>query len=152
MKKASVLMAALGLVALTVAGAQAETYYKLQPFPDILRLQIITVDADGSTVTHQAVAGNWIASGFYTLPVTGAREFNLGTTSVRRLGIHGTNNGASFGGNPNCVLDGISGGAWFLNCVGGTGATFRNSGSPLQSISCSGLASSIEEVGPPAGQ
>jgi hypothetical protein len=55
-------------------------------------------------------------------------------------------------GNSNCILDGIPGASWSLNCHGGA-APFTNSGSPLASVNCSTLPASTDEVrGPAAGQ
>jgi hypothetical protein len=151
MKKIAVIMATMGLVALTAAGARAEVCYRLFPFSDVLRLNI-EIDDGATGSSHHTVAGNWI-TGSYTLPVVGARELNRGSLSTRRLGIHGTNNTAAFGSNPNCILDGIPGAAWFLNCVGGPGARFTNSGTSLQPVSCSALpVSSPALAGPEAGQ
>ncbi len=142
MKKMMVFMVALLTSAMMITVARAEVCYQLTPFPDILRLTIQT-DQGTTGDTHHNVFGNWISSS-YSLPVVGARELNHGSTSVRRLGIHGTNNGPSFGGNPICSLDGIApGGAWSLTCVGGAGARFTNSGSALTQVSCGGVASSI---------
>ena len=151
MRKVAIAMVTLGLMALTAAGAQAEFCYQLKPFVDILRVSIL-IDYGPGGSRHDTVTGNWFASS-YSIPVVGANEITHGSTSVRRFGLHGTNNTASFGGNPSCILDGTPGGAWFLNCVGGTGATFRTSGTPLLPISCNGLASASPEAsGPEAGQ
>jgi hypothetical protein len=150
MKKFSIAIAVILLSALAFGSAHAETCYRLTPFVDVLRLNVeISEGATGSA--HHLVYGNWI-TGSYTLPVVGARELNRGSTSTRRLGIHGTNNTAAFGNNPDCLLDGIPGGAWFLNCDGGTGARFRNQGTSLTPISCPGLApSTAYGAGPEAG-
>jgi hypothetical protein len=152
MKKATVVLISALLVGLSVGAARAEVCYKLNPFPDVLRLSELN-DLGATGDSHILVYGNWIAHGAYTLPVVGALELNNGSTSTRRLGIHGTNNTASFGSNPSCVLDGFPGGAWFLNCEGaGSDPAFTNSGSPLTSISCAGLQpSSPTSAGPPAG-
>jgi hypothetical protein len=152
MKNVATLTGALALVILNVAVAQAETCYRLTPFADILRLNIETIGgAVGSQ--HENVSGNWI-SGSYTLPVSGARELNRGSSSVRRLGIVGTQITAAFGANRICSLDGIPGAAWVLTCVGGPGPRFVNAGTALTAISCTGLAPSAqgaEGVGPDAG-
>lgn len=137
MKSVATLTGALAFVILNVAVAQAETCYRLTPFVDILRLNIETIGgAVGSQ--HENVSGNWISGG-YSLPVSGARELNRGSVSVRRLGIVGTQITASFGANRICSLDGIPGAPWVLTCVGGPGARFVNAGSALTPISCTGL-------------
>jgi hypothetical protein len=149
MKNVAILTVALVLVVLTGAVAQAEICYRLSPFSDVLRLNIdASLGAVGSQ--HENVYGNWISSA-YSLPVSGARELNRGSTSVRRLGIVGTQNTANFAANRICALDGIPGGAWTLTCVGGPGARFINAGTPLAAISCLGLAPSALDDGPAAG-
>src|SRR4051794_14299810 len=77
-------------------GAQAaQVCFQLNPFSDTLRLEFAPL-TDG----HRNVYGNWVVSGVYTLPVSGAYELDVGSTTVRRLGIVGTNsNAADFGGN-----------------------------------------------------
>ncbi len=149
MRKAAVLAAALGLVVLTAAVAQAEICYRLNPFSDVLRLSI-HIDDGAVGSAHQNVFGNWQSSA-YSLPSSGARELNRGSTAVRRLGILSTNNTGFFGGNPICSLDGIPGSAWRLTCVGGLGARFINNGTPLAPIGCGGLAPSSANDGPAAG-
>jgi hypothetical protein len=145
MKKVTVLMAA-AFVTLMGTLAHAETCYKLQPFVDVLRLNV-QITEGGPNSMHEAVYGDWV-TGSYTLPVVGARELNVNSTSQRRLGIHGTNDTASFGSNPACVLDGIPNGAWTLSCFGGGSGRFSNHGTSLTPISCSSLP---PEVGPEAG-
>jgi hypothetical protein len=154
MKKAIVVLAALVLFAWTATMVQAETCYRLEPFIDVLRLnvQILEGPIGGE---HQLAYGNWIASGFYTLPVVGARELDKNSTSTRRLGIHGTNDTEFFGANPICILDGIPDGAWFLVCTGAVGGTggvgvFTNNGPNLASISCTEAPASIG-IGTAAG-
>jgi len=137
----SVKLLTAGILALSAGsfstGAQAETCFKLNPFVDILRLVI-----GPATNGHRNVYGSWIAPGIYTLPVSGALELNAGSTTVRRLGIVGTNATAFFGGNLICGLDGIRGSSVKWQCSGGTGANFQNSGT-LTPISCSGLSPSL---------
>ena len=142
MKKAIVVLAALVLLAWTATMVQAETCYRLEPFIDVLRLnvQIIEGPIRGE---HHLVYGNWIASDFYTLPVVGARELDKDSTSTRRLGIHGTNNTEFFGANPICILDGIPDEAWFLVCTGGVEGVFTNNGPNLASISCTEASQSL---------
>jgi len=150
MKKAIVLVTAPVLLALTVGVAQAEVCYKLSPFVDILRLSIHS-DVGASGDTHQAVFGNWIAHGSYAMPVTGARELDKNSTTVRRLGIHATNNTTSFASNKACMLDGIPGGTWRLSC-NNPGPVFANSGT-LTPITCPATPVSSPEGpgGRPAG-
>jgi len=149
MKKATVAMTIVMLGAL-MSVAHAETCYQLQPFSDILRLDVSVHEA-GPSSTHEVVYGDWVTSS-YTLPVVGARELNVGSTSQRRLGIHGTNDNSSFGGNPACVLDGIPGGAWSLSCFGGGNGRFANTGTNLAPISCSSLPAVPVERGGEAGR
>lgn len=150
MKKTTIFMAALLASAVMVTVAQAETCMRLSPFVDILRLSVF-IDEGATGTAHHVVFGNWITSS-YTQPIVGARELNRGSTSVRRLGVHGTNNTLLFGGNRICAIDGIVGAAWTLTCVGGPGARFVNQGSPLATISCSGLApSTAQDAGAEAG-
>jgi hypothetical protein len=137
---------AAGVLALSAGsfstGAQAtEVCFKLDPFVDILRLESPFV----SGANHVNVYGNWIAPGSYTLPVSGASEFDLGSTTVRRLGIVGTNATANFNDNLICGLDGIEGGGWEVNGSGGTSGNFQVSGT-LTPISCAGLAPSAARV------
>jgi hypothetical protein len=122
-------------------GAQAvEACFKLEPFTDILRLEFVPV-----THRHQNVYGNWFAPGEYSLPVSGAFEFNLGSTTVKRLGVVGTNATTFFGDNLICGLDGIQRGDFEVNCSGGTGANFQFVGK-LIPISCAGLPPSAAKV------
>jgi hypothetical protein len=126
--------------------AQAETCYQLKPFIDLVRINVQITE--GTThANHQLVYGDWVASTVYTLPVVGARELDVNTNTVRRLGVHGTNDSGSFGGNPICSIDGLPGGAWSLTCVGGSGSRFTNSGTPLALTTCTPPA----EGGPVAG-
>ena len=144
MKKATVVLAALVLVVLMVAAAQAEICYQLSPFGDVLRLNVEINDGPVGA-SHHLVYGNWVFAGVYTLPLVGARELNVGSTTIRRLGIHGTNPTAFFGGNRICALDGIPGAAWTLACAAGAGAPFFANGSALTAISCDGLSASITQ-------
>jgi hypothetical protein len=146
-----VLFATLVLVAVAAQLsqiAQAETCYQLRPFSDILRLNVEITEGT-TNANHEVAYGNWV-TGSYTLPVVGARELNVGSSTVRRLGIHGTNDTAFFGNNPACVLDGIPGGAWSLTCFGGAGSRFTNSGSALAPLACSSLPPFV--AGPEAGR
>jgi hypothetical protein len=147
MKKATVALAVLMLVVLTVAVAQAEICYRLQPFGDVLRLDV-EIDDGPPGASHQLIYGNWILAGVYTLPVVGARELNAGSTTIRRLGIHGTNPTAFFGGNRICAVDGIPGGTWTVACTAGAGAPFfvGPGGTVLAAISCDGLSPSSAQV------
>jgi hypothetical protein len=147
MTKATILTAA-AFVALMGSIAHAETCYKLSPFVDVLRLDV-QITEGGTNSTHESVYGNWVTSA-YTLPVVGARELNVGNTSQRRLGIHGTNDTSLFGANPACIIDGIPGGAWSLTCFGGSGSRFINSGTNLAPIDCHTLPPT-GGVGPQAG-
>jgi hypothetical protein len=149
MKKATVAMTIVMLSAL-MSVAHAETCYKLQPFSDILRLDVLITEGGPSSM-HEAVYGDWVTSS-YTLPVVGARELNVGSTSQRRLGIHGTNDTSNFGGNPACVLDGTPGGAWSISCFGGGSGRFAVTGTNLASISCSSLPAAAVEPGGEAGR
>ena len=134
-----------GVMMLSVAsfstGAEAaQVCYRLTPFSDYLKLEV------GALVNgHRNVYGNWVGSGSYTLPSSGALEFNLGTTTQRRLGIVGTNRTTNFGDNLICGLDGIPNGPWELDCAGGPGDDFRTTGSSLTVISCAGLPPSSAE-------
>ncbi len=147
MKKATILMATVVFMALMGTFAHAEACYKLVPFSDVLRLDI-QVNEGGPNSTHESVYGDWITTS-YTMPVTGALELNLNSTSQRRLGIHSTNDTADFGNNPVCSLDGIPNGAWTLTCFAGAGSRFTNHGTNLQPISCATLPPAD---GPEAGK
>jgi hypothetical protein len=119
-------------------GAQAtEVCYRLDPFIDILRLELDPVKHG-----HRNVYGNWIAPGVYTLPVSGAYELDLDSKTVRRLGIVGTNATEFFGDNLLCGLDGIRGRNFELNCSGGPGDDFQNNGT-LTPISCTEVPRSV---------
>jgi len=149
---AATILSATVFLSISIGIAQAEVCYKLTPFIDVLRLNEMTfVDSDAAA-THTLVSGNWIARGFYTLPVVGSEELDSGSTSVRRLGIHGTQHTSFFGGHSDCVLDGLPGGAWSLSCDGKVTSKFNNNGGSLAPISCGGLVTAAEEAGKPAGQ
>ena len=149
---ATTILSATVFFSISIGIAEAEVCYKLTPFIDVLRLNEMTfVDSDAAA-THTLVSGNWIARGFYTLPVVGSQELDSGSTSVRRLGIHGTQHTTFFGNHSDCTLDGLSGGAWTLSCSGKTAGIFNNNGGSLTPISCSGLVTAAEEAGKPAGQ
>ena len=146
--KKSTIAAAVAVLGALMGIAQAETCYKLQPFADVLRVDV-QITEGGTSSMHELVYGDWVSSS-YTLPIVGARELNVGSTSQRRLGIHGTNSSADFGGNPACVLDGIPGGAWSLSCFGGGSGRFANSGTNLAPISCTSLPPGPATVEPGA--
>ena len=143
MRRSAKLFAAgvLALLASSLStGAQAlEKCYRLNPFVDYLKLEF-----DPVVNGHRNVYGNWVAPGSYTLPMSGAIEFDLGSTTVKRLGIVGT--GGVVDGNLMCGLDGIPGRGWRFVCAGGPNAAFQNSGSPLTQIPCAGLAPSSARV------
>jgi len=122
--------------------AQAgEVCFKLDPFIDYLKLWFDPVKAK-----HQNVYGNWIAPGVYTLPVSGAFELDLGSTTVKRLGIIGTlAANADTTDNLICGLDGKRNLGWELNCTGGSGGNSQNSGT-LSPVPCAGLAPSSARV------
>src|SRR5580704_10779816 len=128
--------------------AQAEICYKLSPFIDIFRLE--RLDALGAD-NHTLVFGNWIATGSYTLPIVGAYELAVGSTTVRRLGVHGVNCPGCGSGFIDCAFNGIPGGAWNFTCQQGSGS-FSNSGSPLTSIGCPGQPISGPEATGPTAQ
>lgn len=122
----------LSVVSVSTGAQAVERCYRLNPFIDHLKLEV------GPIVNgHRNVYGNWIAVGSYTLPMSGALELNLGSATVRRLGITGT--GGVVNGNLLCGLDGIPGAGWRFVCTGGPGASFQQSGSPLTQIPCAGL-------------
>lgn len=141
MKKLTILMAVLVLVTLMGSFAQAEACYNLSPFSDVIRLGHVTNSG------HQSWFGNWSAGTSYSIPVTGAKELNLGATP-KRLGLHGTNNTGDFGGNMICALDGIPNQPWTATCVG-TGTPFVVSGDSLAPVSCNGAS---RREGPVAGR
>lgn len=149
--RCSVKILTAGILALSVGffstGAHAgQACFRLNPFTDYLKLELGPV-----TNGHRNVYGNWIGPGNYTLPVSGALELNLGSTTVRRLGIVGTNNTTFFNDNLICGLDGIGGRAFEVNCSGGPSGNHQFSGT-LAPISCAGLAPSAARVaGRPAG-
>ncbi|MFO1154786.1 MAG: hypothetical protein U1E42_14160 [Rhodospirillales bacterium] len=150
LRKGAIALAATFVIG-GISAAQAETCYKLTPFTDILRLNCTTKPATGPFgSTHTLCNGNWIAPGSYTLPVVGSRELNKGSTATaqaRRLGLHGTNNSGSFGGNPICIIDGIPNAPFTIVCTGGAGARFvNNGGTSLTPIACGGLAPASEDA------
>ena len=148
MRKETLFLTPLALFGLAIGTAQAEVCYRLNPFVDVLRLSQTTFVEPSTGGSHAVVAGNWIAHGFYTLPVVGSLELDAGSTTVTRLGIHGTQKTSAFGGHSNCVLDGTPGGSWFISCNGKVDGIFNNSGSALSPISCVGLpASLVQEAG-----
>jgi hypothetical protein len=131
---------AAGVLALSAGsfstGAQAaQVCFRLDSFPDTLRLEFGPL-TDG----HRNVYGTWGAPGDYTMPVSGAFELNVGSTTVRRLGIVGTNNNTQdFSGNLICGLDGIRGGPYQIQCSGGPTRYPGFTGTSLNPISCAGL-------------
>ena len=151
MKIASTILASAMIFGVAIGSARAEVCYKLSPFIDVLRLaetDFVDPSVGGS---HTLMVGNWIAHGSYTLPVVGSFEFDLGSTSVRRLGVHGINKPGGGSGFSDCTLDGIPGGAWDLACDGRKAGFFNNSGSPLTPVACAGLPpSNVEIQGPTA--
>jgi hypothetical protein len=149
MRKATLFLTPIALISLAIGTAQAEVCYRLNPFVDVLRLSETTFVEPSTGGSHALVAGNWIAHGFYTLPVVGSLELDAGSTTVTRLGIHGTQKTTNFfGGHSSCVLDGAPGGSWFLSCNGRVNGIFNNSGSSLSPVSCVGLpASLVQEAG-----
>jgi len=142
MKKATLVMAGVVLLTLMSSLANAAEFcYQLSPFNDVIKL------AQTNVGTHKLLFGNWVAS-TYALPSVGAKELDLNGVP-RRIGIHATNNGASFGGNMDCVLDGIANQPWTLSCSGNPAGPFSNSGDSLKVISCS--SNSAQGTGPSAG-
>lgn len=134
MKKIVSAMTAIALTGLSAGAAQAEICYKLNPFIDVVRLTVLA-SPELATFKHHLVYGSWIATGFYAMPVSGARELNVGSLTTRHVGVNGTNPSSSFGGNLLCGVDGIPGGAWSLQCSGGAG-NFTNSGTNFEIVSC----------------
>jgi len=130
--------------------AHAERCFNLAPFGDIIRVSGLVISSGPAVGSaHRMFVGSWIATGSYVLPIVGSLAFDLGSTTVRRYGFHGTNVTGAFGGNESCALDGISGGAWSLACPAGPGgAPFTNSGTPFAPIPCAGLPPSISSKGP----
>ena len=134
------------IVAASIAAFAGQAYaapvhvcYKLDPFSDVLKL----VRNDPGKFGHRSLYGNWVASGQYTIPVSGAFEFDAGT-ATRKVSVVGANSAAAFGDNLLCGLTGIPGGAWELNCAGGPGASFQNTGTSLTLVSCAGLPTSAQ--------
>jgi hypothetical protein len=148
-----------------IGAAHAEICWKLTPFPDVIRVTEITDEGNTSPLgtkgsefgsTHRLVFGNWIAHGFYTLPIVGAIEFDNSSTATAqklRFGVHGTNHTAAFFGNhSDCTLDALLGGGWKLSCDGNVNtAPFNNSGSAFTLIDCENQPAFTAE-GKPAGQ
>jgi hypothetical protein len=143
MKKATVVMAGVVLLTLMSSFANAADFcYQLSPFVDVLKLSQTNVG------THKLLFGDWVASGSYALPSVGAKELDVNGVP-RRIGIHATNNSADFGGNMDCVLDGIANQPWALQCSGNAAGPFSITGDSLKVISCSTFAQS---AGPAAGK
>lgn len=139
--------ASLVAIASSANAAPVQVCYKLNPFGDYLKLVRNDVGPGG----HRALYGSWIFPGGYTIPVSGAFELEAGSTTVRKVGIVGANNSTSFGDNLICGLSGTPGGAWELNCSGGSSnVNFQNSGT-FNQISCFGLAPSLGSSGRAAG-
>lgn len=125
--------------------AHAEKCYNLAPFVDILRVSALNLISPTPVVgsTHTLVVGSWIVPGSYVLPIVGSQALDLGTTppTVKRLGFHGTNITAFFGGNESCALDGIPGGTWVFTCTG-INAPVINTGT-LIPVTCVGQPPSV---------
>ena len=134
MKKLSTALGILALTALAPSAANAEICYKLNPFVDVIRVTVLA-SPELATFKHYLMYGNWIATGSYTIPVSGARELNVGSSTARHVGLTGTNPTAFFGSNLLCGVDGVPGGAWQLQCSGAAG-NFTNQGTPFAVVSC----------------
>ncbi len=135
--------AALILTVAGVGSAHAEVCFRASPFTDIFRLAEMVILDGSAGATHRGVFGNWIAPGQYSLPVVGSIELDTGSSTLLRIGLHGTNhNPAFFGNHSDCTLDARVGGAGTTSCVGRAPGITNITGFRFVSISCAGLAPS----------
>jgi hypothetical protein len=119
-----------------VPALAAEECYGLSPFIDVVRINN-DATGDGTGVSHTAVTGNWVVGGLYTLPISGARELDVGSSTTKRIGVIGTNNiAADFGGNQICSLDFYVNGNFTIQCSGGAAGNYQISGGPVTKVSC----------------
>jgi hypothetical protein len=142
------------IFALAIGTAHAEICYKLDPFPDVVRVtETMSLDeaVEGS---HTAVVGNWTAGNVYSLPVAGSLDTDVPRSNppVLRLGLHGTQHTAAFGNHSDCTLDGVPNGPWTLSCDGRVDGIFNNSGGSLTTISCDTQSTTATVIGKAAGQ
>lgn len=152
MKSTKLAIVLSGMVASFSGAVFAESCYKLDPFSDVLRVDV-RINEDVVGKTHHALNGSWVGAGVYTLPFTGSRELNAGSTTVRRIGGVGTQSSGFFGGNLICGLDGVVNGPWQIQCSGGTAGNFQTSGTSLTKVSCNGvIPSAPSATGPLAGE
>ena len=155
MKTAKTVLASSIFLGMAFGSVQAETCYVLTPFIDVIRVSQTAVVDEAVQGTHTAVVGNWYATGFYSLPVTGSLDVNYPTSNplTFRLGLHGTNSSTFyFQGHSDCILDGTPGGAWFLSCDSRVAGIYNNSGSTLTVASCDTVATTSAVIGNAAGQ
>lgn len=139
-KKLAVILGGM-IASVSVAGtALAESCYQLKPFVDVLRLDVKISEDAVVEKTHHQIHGSWIAPGYYSMPFTGSREPDMGfvtTPNARIIGGIGANNTTNyFYGNLICGLNGRVNGPWTVQCSGGSGGNFSNSGTQLTKVSC----------------
>jgi hypothetical protein len=142
------------ILGLAFSTAHAEICYKLDPFPDVVRVNETTSLDEAVEGSHTAVVGNWTAGNAYSLPVVGSLDVDVPRSNPPklRLGLHGTQHTAAFGNHSDCTLDGIPNGPWSLSCDGRVAGIFNNSGPTLATISCDAVSTSATVIGKAAGQ
>lgn len=142
------------ILGLAIGTAHAEICYRLDPFPDVVRVNETMSLDEAVEGSHTAVVGNWSFGNAYSLPVVGSLDTDVPRSNppALRLGLHGTQHTAAFGNHSDCTLDGVPNGAWTLSCSGRVAGIFNNSGSPLATISCDTLSTSATLIGKGAGQ
>jgi hypothetical protein len=126
------------LFGVAISTARAEECWRLNPFPDIVRVAQETFVDDKVGGSHNLVVGKWDAGNFYSLPIVGSIDINIPLTSPStwRFGVHGTNHTTAFGNHSACTLDAQLDGAWKLSCVGNVDGIFNNSGTPFTHVPC----------------
>jgi len=142
------------IIGLGIGTARAEICYKLNPFPDVVRVSETMALDEAVEGSHTAVVGNWTAGNIYSLPVVGSLDTDVPRANppVLRLGLHGTQHTANFGNHSDCTLDGVPNGPWTLSCDGRVAGIFNNSGGSLTTISCDTLSTVATVTGKAAGE
>jgi hypothetical protein len=137
MTTAKTILASSVFLGMAFGAAHAEICYKLNPFPDVIRLAQIIVQDEAAGGSHTLVVGNWTAGNVPSKPVVGSLDVSVNPAGTR-LGLHGTLHGGDCAGHSDVTLDGVPGGAWSLSCDGKVAGFFNNSGT-LTVISCDTL-------------
>ena len=126
-------------LAASTSSSFAEACYSLGGgYTTVIRLDLIqSIEPNGTN--HTLIFGQWNQPGVFDAPLSGAYEFSNFKGSVRQFGFS-MPIPVSQNGNQSCSFVGVLGGAWSLQCSGGTGSNFQNSGSPVALVTCPNTA------------